>query len=112
MGDGLRFSPKPKAKRIEDKKVLRYVVQKRDGICMVGLALPGKYGPCSAGLDPHHIINQGAGGDDTKENLITLCRYHHDLAQSKRIPVEELRGILTKYFRYDYGAIPEAGRLP
>ena len=66
MSDGLRFSPKPKPKRIEDKQVLRYVVQKRDGICMVGLALPGKYGPCSAGLDPHHIVNQGAGGYDVE----------------------------------------------
>ena len=77
---------KPKPKRIKNRAVLDYVVHKRDGICMWGLTHPGEQGPCSPGLDPHHITNRGAGGDDAEENLITLCRWHHDLAQSHRIP--------------------------
>lgn len=67
---------------------------------MIGLDLPGEYGPCSAGLDPHHIKNKGAGGDDIPENLITLCRQHHNLAQEKRIPPHVLLDILNRRFRY------------
>ena len=96
------FHPAPKTKRIEDPKVLEYVVQRRDGCCMWGLTHPGVYGSCSAGLDPHHIINRGAGGDDAKENLITLCRHHHDLAQARRITVEDLHDILSKWYGYLY----------
>lgn len=31
-------------------------------------------GPC----DPAHIKTRGSGGDDTDENLVSLCRPHHD----------------------------------
>ena len=33
---------------------------------------------CQGRLDPHHIFRRGQGGPDTLENLITLCRAHHD----------------------------------
>lgn len=29
--------------------------------------------PC----DPHHITTQGAGGGDTGDNLLPICRVHH-----------------------------------
>ena len=29
------------------------------------------------GIDPHHIIFKSHGGEDTLENLITLCRSCH-----------------------------------
>lgn len=39
--------------------------------------------PCSAcGAWPtevHHITSRGAGGDDTVDNCIALCRLHHQM---------------------------------
>lgn len=31
------------------------------------------------GVDLHHIKSRGAGGRDTVENLIPLCRKHHTM---------------------------------
>ena len=49
--------------------------------------------PCevcgSLGVDVHHIVPRGMGGSkgkDTIENLIGLCRYHHDCAEGIREP--------------------------
>lgn len=81
-----------------------YVVHKRDGCCMIGLGRGAKYGRCMGGLDPHHIKNVGAGGPDTPENTITLCRRHHNDAQEKRIPRRECFAILNQF--YNYG-VPE-----
>jgi len=94
--------PAPKLVRTASRKAIEYVLYRRDGICMIGLARPGKYGPCIQGLHPHHIATRGSGGGDRKENLISLCPYHHDLAQSHRIPVEELHDILAERFGYEY----------
>jgi 5-methylcytosine-specific restriction endonuclease McrA len=55
---------------------------------------------CSGGLDPHHIHFKGAGGADTKENLITLCRKHHDEAQARKIPAAVLQSILNALYGY------------
>lgn len=85
-----------------------YVLYKRDGCCMIGLGRKDKYGACMGVLDPHHITNRGAGGADTPQNTITLCRRHHDDAQGHRIPRDELYEILDQF--YSYG-IPETGRL-
>ena len=65
---------------------------------MWGLMYPGKYGACSQGLDPHHILSRGAGGDDALENIITLCRRHHDLVKTGQITQKELRGILHVWY--------------
>lgn len=56
----------PKKKRIENQKLLDEYRNRPCEVC--GLA------PKS---DPHHLISRGAGGDDTPENLISLCRSHH-----------------------------------
>lgn len=85
-------------------KNTHYVLYKRDGCCMIGLGRKDKYGKCMGVLDPHHIKNRGAGGPDTKENTITLCRRHHDDAQNHRIPRHELYEILDQF--YGYG-VPE-----
>ena len=85
--------------RIEDPTVLRWVTQERDGVCMYGLF---KRDGCSNGLDAHHIKTKGSGGDDTKENLITLCRRHHHQAQVRMIRAGELRRILKQWFGYQY----------
>ena len=48
-------------------------------------------------LEVHHIIpieeDYSKRLDDT--NLITLCRYHHELAEKKEIPGEELLEIVA-----------------
>jgi hypothetical protein len=99
----MNFSPAPKITRIVDPQAIWFVVHKRDGICMIGLDRPGKYGPCLPSVQHcHHIDNRGAGGDDVLENLIDLCPVHHDMAQAHKIPKEELRDILTKRYGYQY----------
>jgi len=49
-------------------------------------------------VDIHHIYPRGMGGSDSKdfiENLIGLCRDHHNQAESKKISKEELIEIHT-----------------
>ena len=70
---------------------------------MVGLEYPGLYGACIfPGLDPHHITTRGAGGEDELENIISLCRHHHDLAKTGQITPEVFRAILTHRYGYQY----------
>ena len=33
---------------------------------------------CQGRIDPHHIKRRSQGGEDTIDNLISLCRAHHD----------------------------------
>jgi hypothetical protein len=104
-----RFRPAPKPSRIIDEATRKRVVKNRDGICLWGLEHPGQYGPCSAGLDGHHIISRGSGGDDVEENLITLCRWHHIMAENHVIKPEELQAILRRRFHYNYERLPRLG---
>jgi len=70
-----------------------------------------EYGRCSAGYDVHHIRNKGAGGDDTAENLVTLCRRHHMMAQLKKIPPIQLETIaktLNAIWETFVGKVPDA----
>ena len=55
---------------------------------------------CKFGLDPHHIIKRSQGGHDVKENVITLCRCHHDMAEENQIPPEHLTDILKSLYGY------------
>ena len=52
-------------------------------------------------LEVHHIVPLEV--NDTKafdnDNLITLCHYHHELAESKTIPQEELLRIVKDDIR-------------
>lgn len=41
--------------------------------------------------DIHHIVPVSQGGNNTFDNLILLCRNHHDLADSEIIPPEILK---------------------
>lgn len=34
--------------------------------------------PCAGRIDPHHIKRRSQGGLDTLDNLVSLCRAHHD----------------------------------
>jgi len=57
---------------------VRETVFRRDGGCVA----PGAFGiTCGGPLDPHHVETKGMGGKkaaDTPDDLITLCRRHHD----------------------------------
>jgi 5-methylcytosine-specific restriction endonuclease McrA len=86
------FTPCPKPGRISNPDLIEWVRKRRDGVCLIGK-------DCSGGLDVHHIKHKGAGGDDVEENLITLCRKHHNLAHEYKITPEELRRVLGNQFR-------------
>ncbi len=57
----------PKKTRTKDDEALQYVREKACAAC--GSPPPS---------DPHHITTRGAGGGDVSENLIALCRQHHN----------------------------------
>lgn len=106
-GSRRSFLPYPKTKRKESRKVIDWVRNKRDGQCVISNL--DKYGRCSSGKDVHHIKNKGAGGDDTADNLVTLCRKHHVMAQLKRIPREELEilaGMNNRIWEEYIGKVP------
>ena len=102
----------PKKRRIFNRDTVEYLRNLRDGCCMISLGRPGKFGACQGVLDVHHIVNRGTGGDDVKENMITLCRKHHSMAQEHRIERDELRAILTQYFRYNFERAEDPDRPP
>jgi 5-methylcytosine-specific restriction endonuclease McrA len=49
-------------------------------------------------LDVHHIIpiNEDYNKRLDNDNLITLCRYHHKMAEDGKIPREELYNIISE----------------
>lgn len=89
----------PKPQRKKSRPIIDDTVKKRDGVCLYGLAMNET---CSAGLDPHHVMNKGLGGHDLPNNLITLCRGHHHQVHMGNIPRGKLRQILRQYHGYDY----------
>lgn len=44
-------------------------------------------------LELHHRIHHARGGENTVENLITLCNVHHDEIHAKDMDVEEYIGV-------------------
>jgi 5-methylcytosine-specific restriction endonuclease McrA len=62
----------PKVKRVKNKKLLKEIRNR----------------PCAACLQTvfqttgHHLKSKGAGGDDTEENLISLCFFCHHLVHA------------------------------
>lgn len=94
--------PAPKRKRIVDRKVTEKA-RARDGVCLYGIFHRGaQHGGCKGGLDGHHIIPVGIGGPDVIENIISLCRWHHTVAEALMITAGELRPILSRYYGYKY----------
>lgn len=81
-------------KRIVDPRLLRWVIHERDGGCLYGFYEGGQ---CQFGFDPHHIVPRSMGGDDVSENIITLCRKHHDMAEERLIPRELLQEIVERH---------------
>ncbi len=56
---------------------------------------------CTRGLSVHHIIPLAADYDKRldDDNLITLCRYHHEQAERSAIPAARLRRLAAEEFR-------------
>lgn len=44
----------------------------------------------AGGLDPHHVVKASAGGADTAENIVMLCRRCHDATD---LPVDQRLGV-------------------
>ncbi|MCB2146583.1 MAG: HNH endonuclease [Deltaproteobacteria bacterium] len=93
------MNPYPKRKRIVDENEKQYV-RDRDRTCLAGFFLKET---CSEGVDVHHIHSRGSGGDDVRENMICLCRNHHNRAHTGQITRSQLEGWLTKLYKYYYG---------
>jgi hypothetical protein len=56
---------------------------------------------CVPGFDPHHITSFGSDPrGDVLENMICLCRRHHNQAEAKAISKIELQGILYHFYGY------------
>lgn len=91
------FNPKPKTKRIvsDDNKQF---VRDRDGCCIAGAHL--KDGCSSYRGDVHHIDTRGSGGGDVPENMIELCRKHHNQAHTGQITKSQLKGWLKQRYGY------------
>jgi hypothetical protein len=62
----------PKKKRVVDKKLLNSFHGKPCVICGSTIGTVG-----------HHIQTRGARGDDSEENLIAVCQFHHNEIHSK-----------------------------
>lgn len=69
------FHPVPKEKRIVNKKLLK----DKKGVCEIC----GKKGQ----TEKHHIKTKGSGGNDTKENLIEVCRICHTKIHTGEIKI-------------------------
>lgn len=69
------FHSCPKQKRIVDKKLLK----DKKGICEIC----GK----KTQTEKHHIKTKGSGGDDTKDNLIEVCRICHTKIHTGEIKI-------------------------
>nr|MBN1228873.1 HNH endonuclease [Anaerolineae bacterium] len=78
--------------------------RERDGVCLVGL---WSQDGCVPGVDVAHIRGWGAhrSSADVLENVICLCRKHHQLHENGAIPDITLQGILYHY--YGYGPEPD-----
>jgi 5-methylcytosine-specific restriction endonuclease McrA len=65
----------------------------RDMECVAQLAMPEI--TCMGRLDPHHVLRRSQGGQDTLDNLVTLCRAHHSAVHEQIARSYEL-GLLKR----------------
>ena len=94
--------PKPKKKRkgraVRRNKSVAQAVRERDGACLYGLLYQDG---CVGMLSPHHIVSFGSDPrQDVLENLIVLCKKHHNQAEAHTIPSITLKGILYHFYGY------------
>jgi 5-methylcytosine-specific restriction endonuclease McrA len=68
-------------------------VLERDKECKAQRLMPEIM--CWGRLDPHHILRRSQGGQDTPDNLVTLCRAHHSAVHEQIARSYEL-GLLKR----------------
>jgi hypothetical protein len=89
-----RRTPLRKGKRSRGvPKAITSEVVLRDGGCVAPSMIPAV--KCWGRLDPHHVLRRSQGGPDTPENLVTLCRAHHDWVHTNPKHAREL-GLLKQ----------------
>ncbi len=75
VSDQLRRTSR-KRKALGVPKPIREQVLARDLGCRALRLVPEVR--CWGPVDPHHVLRRSQGGEDTVENLISVCRAHHD----------------------------------
>lgn len=61
--------------RFPDRRDDAYRVHVRELRCLLEDSL------CLGPIDPHHVVKKSQGGGD-HDNLVPLCRWHHDLVET------------------------------
>ena len=79
-----RWIRRESAKRRRDrdiwKEITRAVIAAVNGMCQAGIP-----GVCQTwATDGHHMLPQGQGGPDTRENCLPVCRSCHDYIETHR----------------------------
>ena len=104
-----RQKPKKKSESNKFRKSYEWTqkskqIRERDkNLCQV--CITGKYNTAYRytyrDLEVHHIIPIEENYDKRldENNLITLCRYHHEMAESGEIPREELQEIVAGKYK-------------
>ena len=102
----LKPGRKRRGRAVRRNRKVADAVRKRDGTCLYGIM---KKDGCVPGFDPHHMTSFGSDPrGDVLENMICLCRKHHDQAERNEIHKVELQGIL--YHFYGYG-LPKCSQM-
>lgn len=70
-----RGQPIKKRVKVVPKGIYAQVLA-RDGGCVARALVPDIR--CHGRIDPHHALMRSQGGQDTLEDMIAVCRAHHD----------------------------------
>ena len=90
--------PKRKGRAVRRDKSVAQAARDRDGTCLYGLLYQDG---CVGMLAPHHIVSFGSDPrQDVLENLIVLCKKHHNQAEAHTIPSITLQGVLYHFYGY------------
>lgn len=66
------------------KHIKNYLASSHYDACDVDI-IKCEIGCPNVAVDIHHIVYKSQGGKDKAENLIALCRVHHEAAHNKKI---------------------------
>jgi hypothetical protein len=91
-----RMSVRRRSELAERRQVVADVIR-RDGGCLMRESAPDDpSGACRGPLDGHEVLPKGRGGDWLdRDNVVTLCRLHHDWVHGNPAKAERL-GLLKR----------------